>query len=121
MWIWAQVFGPSNPSGSVERVCRGESVPVHAWKRYAVTLLPFQIDLKKFAVAAYVMTPNIAKPMSPAKMTLEIDKKINGGASVLRPCTQHESQARVVKQNDNATTVEFDIADDVTWLVFEAE
>ena len=35
--------------------------------------------------------------------------------------TQHESQARVVKQNDNATTVEFDIADDVTWLVFEAE
>ena len=97
----------------------GDAGPLRASD--AVTLLPFQIDLKKFAVAAYVMTPNIAKPMSPAKMTLEIDKKINGGASILRPYTQHESQARILKQNDNATTVEFDIADDVTWLVFEAE
>ena len=33
MWIWAQVFSPVNPSGSVETVCSGERVPIVRSKR----------------------------------------------------------------------------------------
>ena len=86
-----------------------------------VALLPFQIDSKKFAVAAYILTPNIAQLLAPGKMTLEIDKELDGRVTVMRPCTQEKTRAEIIDRNNDATTIEFEIADDVTWLIFEID
>jgi hypothetical protein len=85
----------------------------------AVALLPFQISEKKFAVAAYVVTPNIAVPMKPARMTLKIDKELAGGVLTSHPSTQTKGAAQIVEQGKGSTTMSFDIRDDVTWVIFE--
>jgi hypothetical protein len=97
----------------------GERGPLRAAD--AVTLLTFQVDQKKFAVAAYVMTPNVTRLMARAAMTLEIDKKVRGEVSTVRPYTQEQGQAKTIARNEKATTLQFDVADDVTWLIFEVE
>ena len=87
----------------------------------AVALLTYQLDAKKFAVAAYVVTPTISVPMKPVKMTLQIDKAIRGDVHTLVPVTQAKGKAEILSRAKDpaSTTVSFDVRDDVTWLVFE--
>lgn len=85
----------------------------------AVALLPFQIDEHKFAIAAYVVTPNISVPLAPAKLTLRIDKALAGDPATLHPSTQTVGKAATLEKGKDYTVVDFDICDDVTWLVIE--
>jgi hypothetical protein len=87
-----------------------------------VALLPFQLDERRFAVAAYVLTPNIAQPLAPLRMTLQVDRRLTAaGATTARPATGAAGAATVTDRTDRATTLTFDIADDVTWVRFETE
>jgi len=95
--------------------------PAALTARDAVALLTFQVDERKFAVAAYVVTPNVARPMPPATMSLEVDRRIRGDVAAIRPYTQSTGNAAVVRRGEKSTTLRFEIADDVTWLVFEVE
>jgi hypothetical protein len=84
----------------------------------AVVLLPFQLDDKRFSVAVYVMTPNIAVRMTPLRMTLQIDKRVTpAGVAVSHPSTRMTGSAEVLARTE-ATTIAFDVTDDVTWLRF---
>ena len=88
----------------------------------AVALLPFQLDQRRFAVAAYVVSPNIADRMEPVRMTLQVDRRLtDGGASLLQPYTGMRGPARILERTRDSTTLAFDLHDDVTWLRFEAE
>jgi hypothetical protein len=82
----------------------------------AVTLLPFQIDEKRYAVAAYIMTPDISRVLPARSITLEIDRPIKGEVKTLVPHTQQRGEAKVDGQ-----TITFDIRDDVTWVMIEVE
>jgi len=95
-----------------------------------VALLPFQIDERTFAVAAYVVTPNVAVPMEPVKITLSVDGNIVGKATLLRPYTgakgevEPNSIALTMGPAENPVTfyetlLTFDLCDDVTWVRFE--
>ena len=86
-----------------------------------VALLPFQLDDKRFAVAAYVVTPNIAVPMEPVRITVEVDRGIRGDAALLRPYTEAAGEADVLRRDAKSTTLRFPLADDVTWVRFEVE
>jgi hypothetical protein len=84
-----------------------------------VALLPFQLDENRFAVAAYVLTPNIGERLRPLRMTLRIDRRLaDGGVLTLRPATQAEGIAAIVARDADSTRVCFDIHGDVTWLRF---
>lgn len=83
----------------------------------AVALLPFQLDATHFAVAAYVVTPNITRPLEPLQLTLEIDQRITA-AHTLHPTSLTHGRPRVVSHRKNLTTLEFPVRDDVTWLSF---
>ena len=88
----------------------------------AVALLSFQLDEQHFAVAAYVVTPNIAMPLTPVKLTLSVDRKLTAaGAATLRPYNGATGKAKILARTDTATTLEAEIADDVTWLRFAVE
>jgi hypothetical protein len=88
----------------------------------AVVLLPFQIDRKTFAIAAYVMTPNLACRMPPIPATIEVDGKLAGPAvHTIRPATLQRGTARVTNRTENSTAVSIDLCDDVTWLRCELE
>jgi hypothetical protein len=86
-----------------------------------VALLPFQIDQTRFAIAAYVATPNVAERMAPVKITLQIDKPSDEAPTILRPFNCVKVKARLAKRNQDATTVSFDLYDDVTWLRFRRQ
>jgi hypothetical protein len=86
----------------------------------AIALLPFQIDGRTFAVAAYVVSPNIAQPMDAIVATVQIDRRIAGPVSTMRPATQQRGTA-AVEQCSDATVVRFALHDDVTWLRFAVE
>jgi hypothetical protein len=86
----------------------------------AIALLPFQIDGGTFAVAAYVVSPNIAQPLDAIEATVQIDRRIAGSVSTMRPATQQRGTA-LVEQRGDATVVRFDLHDDVTWLRFAVE
>ena len=85
----------------------------------AVALLSFQISKKKFAVAAYVVTPTITVPYKPTKMTLQVDKKVRGDVATSNPVSGATGKATIVEKTEAATTMTFDVTDDVTWLVFQ--
>ncbi|HEY8666864.1 MAG TPA: hypothetical protein VIL86_09375 [Tepidisphaeraceae bacterium] len=87
----------------------------------AVALLTFQVAPKKFAVAAYVVTPNIANPYPGATMTLQIDKAIAGDITTLRPATGEQAKATTVSTDNATTTATFPLTADVTWLTFETK
>ncbi|MBI4602815.1 MAG: hypothetical protein HY721_12735 [Planctomycetes bacterium] len=103
----------------------GASRPLRASD--AVALLPFQIDERRFAVAAYVVTPDVTRPMAPVRMTLEVDRRLaTEGASLQRPAAAGGAEpatarAEVSARTDRTTTLRFEVADDVTWLRFELE
>jgi hypothetical protein len=85
----------------------------------AVALLPFQLDARRFAVAAYVVTPNLALPLEPLTLTLQVDRALGPDTPVtLRPATGATGRAKVTTRAEGATTLTFPIADDVTWLRF---
>lgn len=88
----------------------------------AVALLPFQIDEHTFAVAAYVVTPNITQAMPPVRATLQIDRTLHvSRVTTIRPATLEHKEATIVARAANATTVQFDLYDDVVWLRFVLE
>jgi hypothetical protein len=98
----------------------GDSDPLRASD--AVALLTFQIDERHFAVAAYVVSPNVTKLVPPSKMVLNIDRRVtDAGVSTLRPYTRAAGAADILNRADDSTTVRFDVYDDVTWLRFEIE
>jgi hypothetical protein len=83
-----------------------------------VALLSFQLDERRFAVAAYVVTPNVAVPMPRMAMTLQADRAIEGVPWLLRPYNGLKVQPRVVRRAADSFTMGFELTDDVTWLVF---
>ena len=90
----------------------------------AVALLTFQLDERKFAVAAYVVSPNIAVRLTPMRMVLQIDREVtNAGVLTSQPYLQARGKAMPVAagQAPGTTTISFDIQDDVTWLTFETK
>jgi len=104
----AELIGPSEKGGRLKA-------------SDALALLPFQITETRFAVACYVVTPNIAVRFKPAALTLEVDRKLKGEAATIHPSDQAQGKAAVLARKDNATTLSFPVADDVTWVVFDAE
>jgi hypothetical protein len=87
-----------------------------------VAILPFQLTDKRYAVAVYVVTPNIAKPMEPVQMTLRIGAKLTGaGAIALHASGRTARQTQLVECTDVRTVLTFDARDDVTWLVFDVQ
>jgi len=82
----------------------------------AVTLLPFQIDANTYAVAAYVMSTDISRAITPVPVTIEIDRKLVGEVKTIVPVTKATSTAKA-----NGSSITFDLRDDVTWLVFDVE
>jgi len=85
-------------------------------------LLAFQIDERTFAVAAYIMGPNVARRMQPLRMTLEIDRRVTAaGVSTAKPATGLTGTAQVTERTARSTTLCFDVHDDVTWLRFAVE
>lgn len=87
----------------------------------AVAILPFQVSKKKFAVACYVVTPDISKAYKGTLMTLQVDKKIKGDAAIARPVEHKTAKATLIESKADATTLAFPVTDDVTWVVFEIE
>ncbi len=87
----------------------------------AVALLPYQVDADRYAVAAYVLTPNIADPMKPVTLTLEIDQAIDGEVRTLRPADGETGAAAIVSRNGGKTTIRCEIVDHVTWLRFTVD
>lgn len=83
----------------------------------ALALLPFQLDAKRFAVAAYVVTPNLAQPMVPLSLTLKVDRRVKKAESQ-RPYTGASAKAKVLTSAAAASTLRCEIADDVTWIIF---
>jgi hypothetical protein len=87
-----------------------------------VALLPFQLDAKRFAVAAYVVSPNIAERLRPMRMTLQLDRRVtDAGVALAQPAVGMTGSALVTGRTADATTVALDLGDDVTWLRFEVE
>ncbi|HUU70379.1 MAG TPA: hypothetical protein VM186_12695, partial [Planctomycetota bacterium] len=88
----------------------------------AVALLPYQLDERTFAVAAYVVSTNIADRLQPLRMTLQIDRRIgDAGVAWSQPSCNATGTAAVVERNADFTTIDFDVHDDVTWLTFAVE
>jgi len=88
----------------------------------AIALLPFQIDEKTFAVAAYILTPNIAQPLEPIELTLKIDKRLTSTIpTTIKIQGGVKGEAQVLDRAADSTTVRFQISDEVTWLRFQLE
>lgn len=97
----------------------GKSAPLMASD--AVALLSFQLSAKKYAVAAYVVTPNIAVPLPPMTLTLQVDKEINGQVTAQRPFTQQKDKIKIIDRSKEKTTISLPIYDDVNWVIFEVK
>jgi len=87
----------------------------------AMVILPFQVTPTRYAVAVYVMTPNMFERLSPREMTLEISAAIPGDVRTLVPTTQAEGKATVLSRDAKTTTVQFDVSDDVILLIFDVQ
>jgi hypothetical protein len=99
---------------------RGTGKPLRASD--AIALFTYQLDEKHFAVAAYVVSPNIAERLRPVRLTLQIDGRVTDkGVDFLHPVNQARGAATLLERTDKATTISCDITDDVTWLRFELE
>ncbi|MCL2701727.1 MAG: hypothetical protein FWE88_08545 [Phycisphaerae bacterium] len=88
----------------------------------AMTILPFQIDSKKYAVMVYVQTPDITKRLEPVTMTLSIDKVVKGDVKLIVPSNAAaDGKAQVSQAKDNFTLVTFPVSDEATVLVFDVK
>lgn len=88
----------------------------------ALALLTFQLAPKNFAVAAYIVSPDIRLPVGPLQLTLEIDRPVAGTAATLRPFTGRTAIVRTTPgSTPTATTMNLPVYDDVTWLRFEVK
>jgi hypothetical protein len=96
----------------------GASAPLRASD--AIALLPFQIDRHTYAVAAYIVSPNVAQPLAPITASVEINRRITGPAAAIRPATREHGTA-AVEHRGNTTLLRFELNDDVTWLRFAVE
>jgi hypothetical protein len=87
-----------------------------------LAVLPFQVARKRYAVALYVVTPNIARPMAALPITLQVGARLTStGAVALRPADQTAATIRYIERIGARTALTFDIHDAVTWLVFDVE
>jgi len=87
-----------------------------------VALLTFQLDARRFAVAAYIVCPKVAKRMTPLRITLQVDRKItDADVSAIHPCSRLTGRPLVLGRTENSTTFSCDIYNNVTWLRFEVE
>jgi hypothetical protein len=95
----------------------GEAGPLRASD--AIALLTFQLDAKRFAVAAYVVSPDIRHAVGPLQLTLEVDRALAGPPALLRPFTGATGRAKLLRSADGGSRIACDIYDDVTWIRFE--
>jgi hypothetical protein len=87
-----------------------------------VAILPFQLTQNRYAVAVYVVTPNIAKPLGAVPIILQIGARLTGADAVaLHPSDQTVRRIHSVRATCTGTVLTFDVCDDVTWLVFDVE
>lgn len=82
----------------------------------AVALLTFQLDARRFAVAAYVVSPDIRKVVGPLKLTLQLDRALAAPPVTLRPFTGATGRARLLRSGEGQSRIECEIYDDVTWI-----
>jgi len=88
----------------------------------ALAILPFQLTERGYAVAIYVVTPNIAVPLRAQRLRLVIDRPLVPASLTLsRPVTGFTGVPALEARDAGSTTLCFDIHDDVTWLRFEIE
>ena len=87
----------------------------------AIAILPFQVTPKKFAVAIYIVTPNIAQRLKPIPFIIEVDKAVKGDVAAIHCSTQTAGKAQVVSKAKGTTALAVEVGDDVTFLVFETE
>ncbi len=88
----------------------------------ALALLTFQLDAKAFAVAAYVVSPDVRLPLGPLQLTLEVDRQLTGTPTTLRPFTGRTAVVRTsASSTPAATTLTLPVYDDVTWLRIEVK
>jgi hypothetical protein len=84
----------------------------------AIALLPFQLDAKRLAVAAYIVTPDITKPLPTLKLTLQVDQALRA-VTARRPLEPARQQAKIRNRDRHGTTLTGEITDDVTWYVMD--
>jgi len=87
----------------------------------AVTILPFQIDSKKYAVMVYVQTPDITRRLAAVPMTLSIDKPIKGSVQAIVPSNGADAKAELSQVKDTFSLISLEISDDPVILVFEVK
>ena len=88
----------------------------------ALAILPFQLTERGYAVAIYVVTPNVAVPLPAQRLRLLINRPLVPVSLTLsRPVTGFTGVPTLDAKENGTTTLAFDIHDDVTWLRFELE
>jgi len=88
----------------------------------AITILPFQIDSKKYAVMVYVQTPDITKRLEAVPMTLSVDKPIKGKVQMVVPSNPAaDGQAEVSQVKDNFSLITLPVSDEPAVLIFEVK
>ena len=72
------------------------------------------------AVAVYIVTPNLAKPLAAQRLTLAVNKALRPGSlAINRPFNDLQGRPVLLTAAATKTVMRFDIHDDVTWLTFE--
>jgi len=87
----------------------------------AVALFSFQIAATEFAVAAYVVSPDITRLLPAMTMTLEVDRLLpQRGTTVYRIFGRQGTHVDILQRDPETgrTVIRFPVHDDVSWLRF---
>jgi hypothetical protein len=85
----------------------------------AVALLPFQTGNNRFAIAAYVLTPDITQDLGPLALSLRIDAHTTS-ATAQRLLTG-DTTTLDVEHDNGESLLHADLYDDLTWIVLETK
>ena len=94
----------------------GDGKPSHASDLLAI--LPFQISRNEAAIAVYVVTPNIAVPLNPLTLTLEINRPARKKPTIVDTMRGTETEAGKCLIGEKSTTLEMETSDTVRWIRF---
>ncbi len=81
-----------------------------------LALLPFQLSKNEAAIAVYVVTPNIAVPLDPLTLTLEINKPTQRKPLIMDSLTGQKTDPQDWSVRENTTMLTMEISDTVRWL-----
>ncbi len=93
----------------------GDAGPLRASD--VVAILPCQLSAGRYAIAVYIVTPDIAEPLDATRMTLRLGVPLTE-ASAVGPVGA-TGDATVTITDAASGTVEIPVSDAVTWLVVE--